>query len=479
TVRDKAFLGVSFGFLALFGLSLGGAFARGVYHLPGMPIFRHVGLVFGIGSMLLLVAGGFGIDRAISRLRGRTVAMRPVMSWRLAWLALIAALLLADAWFCRRPYELEPRFVHPGAWPFAIFRGALYGAALAVLAIMYVSRWRPARFKAGVAAMISVIVLLDMGSFRAEVFATIQRVPQSMRPPEIFAASALLYTPDRGSPPPDRVCAARLKLFNRPIAHTNNSHYLTLCPMAGIDPCPPPYRGDFLCPGTCELIRARGGNPTARPTDAYLPAGDEALRKVLACQQPKLRLTRRVQIVRTEAEAKSLLVTTPDIFAVTTLISSEAPASESPADAAAGPAIGSVAVVDFGSNRIRLRAVVEGSQPAWLIYADAWHPGWQARIDGKSTPISRANLAFKAVPIAPGEHAVEFVYAPAWRNALAWCVALIGLAAGSALVIGMLVSTLAELRRHRPARAIRVPAVPLVDSERHLPELAALGRRDN
>jgi hypothetical protein len=479
TVRDKAFLGVSFGFLALLGLSLGGVFARGVYHLPGMPMFRHVGLVFGIGSMLLLVAGGFGIDRAISRLRARPVTTRPVMSWRLAWLALIAALLLADAWFCRRPHELEPYFIHPGAWPFAIFRGALYGAALAILAIMCVGRWRPARFNAAVVAMVGVVVLLDMGSFRAEVFATIECVPQSMRPPGIFAANALLYIPQRGGPPPNRVFAARLKIFTRPIANPNNSHYLTLCPLTGIDPCPPLYRGDFLCPGTCELIRTRGGNPTARLTDAYLPAGDEALRKVLACQQPKLRLTRRVRIVRTEAEAKSLVETTPDIFAVTTLISSEAAAAESRADAASEPALGSVDVVDFGSNKIRLRAIVEGSQPAWLIYADAWHPGWQARIDGKSTPISRANLAFKSVRVAPGEHTIEFVYAPAWRNALAWGVALIGLAGGSSLVIGMLASTLAEIRRHRPARATLVPTMPLVDSERHIRELAALGRRDN
>lgn len=47
-----------------------------------------------------------------------------------------------------------------------------------------------------------------------------------------------------------------------------------------------------------------------------------------------------------------------------------------------------------------------------LTYLDADYPGWQAFVDGKETPIIRANEQFKAVILPPGTHRVYFAYRP-------------------------------------------------------------------
>jgi hypothetical protein len=85
-------------------------------------------------------------------------------------------------------------------------------------------------------------------------------------------------------------------------------------------------------------------------------------------------------------------------------------------------------VTRYDSNNIRIR--VSGVAPGtWLYYADAWHPSWQATVNGKNVAVSKANLAYKAVPLNEGENVVHFRFhsTPLWIsqsflnwNALLW-----------------------------------------------------------
>ena len=61
-------------------------------------------------------------------------------------------------------------------------------------------------------------------------------------------------------------------------------------------------------------------------------------------------------------------------------------------------------------NAVTIRAVSESG--GFLVLADTFYPGWQATLDGKPTEILRANHAFRSVALPPGEHTVEFRYAP-------------------------------------------------------------------
>jgi hypothetical protein len=58
----------------------------------------------------------------------------------------------------------------------------------------------------------------------------------------------------------------------------------------------------------------------------------------------------------------------------------------------------------------RWHAHVSLTQPGYLLQREAWYPGWRARVDGVETPVVRADVLFRAVALAPGEHDVEIFF---------------------------------------------------------------------
>lgn len=78
---------------------------------------------------------------------------------------------------------------------------------------------------------------------------------------------------------------------------------------------------------------------------------------------------------------------------------------------------GRVDILDYSNTRVSL--AVSAPQAATLVLSDAWHPGWLATVNGKPTPIQRANLIFRAVRVPAGDSAVIFSFEPLlWRAAL-------------------------------------------------------------
>ncbi|MBI2941282.1 MAG: YfhO family protein [Chloroflexi bacterium] len=67
-------------------------------------------------------------------------------------------------------------------------------------------------------------------------------------------------------------------------------------------------------------------------------------------------------------------------------------------------------VLDYSSERIVAR--VRLGRPSFLFLADTYYPGWRAFVDGEERPVYRANYLFRAVPVPPGEHTVEFIFDP-------------------------------------------------------------------
>ena len=71
---------------------------------------------------------------------------------------------------------------------------------------------------------------------------------------------------------------------------------------------------------------------------------------------------------------------------------------------------GRIISINYGWNRCKIDVQVDN--PALLVLNDPWHPGWIAKIDGRETPVLRANIIFRGVMIEPGRHQVEFIYSP-------------------------------------------------------------------
>jgi hypothetical protein len=83
-------------------------------------------------------------------------------------------------------------------------------------------------------------------------------------------------------------------------------------------------------------------------------------------------------------------------------------------------------IVSYEPERVVVETNGEGA--GWLVLTDAWYPGWRATVDGQPVEITRADILFRAVPVPPGLHRVEFEFAPAscWLGAAISLVTLLG-----------------------------------------------------
>ena len=82
------------------------------------------------------------------------------------------------------------------------------------------------------------------------------------------------------------------------------------------------------------------------------------------------------------------------------------------------------------------------------MLAENDYPGWQARVDGRSTPVVQADGSFQAVAVPAGEHVVRFAYRPTSVR-LGLAATVLGLAVAGGL--WWLPGPLGRRRRRAPA----------------------------
>jgi hypothetical protein len=75
-----------------------------------------------------------------------------------------------------------------------------------------------------------------------------------------------------------------------------------------------------------------------------------------------------------------------------------------------GPSNATAVIEHYAPHRVVISAASD--HPGYLVLTDTWFPGWIARVDGRESPVERANYAFRAVRLEPGRHEVEFRYDP-------------------------------------------------------------------
>ena len=77
----------------------------------------------------------------------------------------------------------------------------------------------------------------------------------------------------------------------------------------------------------------------------------------------------------------------------------------------------SIFVQRFTFDTLHLMVDTGSTTASVLYYSDAWHPKWRATVNGVPTPVMKANLAYKAVTLPPGESRVIFRFGN-WRSRL-------------------------------------------------------------
>ncbi len=106
--------------------------------------------------------------------------------------------------------------------------------------------------------------------------------------------------------------------------------------------------------------------------------------------------------------------------------------STAPKLANSQPASSTLALQQYDNDIVTV--AITNDSPGYLVLADAYYPGWQATIDGQTTPIYQANYAFRAVYVPTGAHTIRLVFAP-----LTW---KIGLTISGLTLLGLFIWTM-------------------------------------
>jgi len=183
-----------------------------------------------------------------------------------------------------------------------------------------------------------------------------------------------------------------------------------------------------------------GANPLARPRLLDLvatsvvvvsqptPEGVEGLHALDASSSPRVytnprALPRaytvpRARFVASEGAALDALQA-DDFDARGEVVLVGAPTAEAERTVAGGSG-GALARARISRDAVeRVEIDVSVAAPAVLVLADAFAPGWEARVDGSPRRIWQANYLVRGVIVEPGDRQVAFVYrAPGWR--LSW-----------------------------------------------------------
>ncbi len=72
--------------------------------------------------------------------------------------------------------------------------------------------------------------------------------------------------------------------------------------------------------------------------------------------------------------------------------------------------LGSIQITERTTNTVKMD--VQASERCYLVLADAFYPGWEARIDGASVEVFPAYHAFRGIVVPPGDHRVVFEFRP-------------------------------------------------------------------
>jgi len=85
--------------------------------------------------------------------------------------------------------------------------------------------------------------------------------------------------------------------------------------------------------------------------------------------------------------------------------------------------------IHYTNNTVTITATAE--HDAWLYISDTYEKGWRAYVDGRRTPVFRANMNGRAIAFPAGTHTILFRYSPAsfwiglWVGAIAWLAVII------------------------------------------------------
>lgn len=439
-VRDRRFQSLFGGLIAILLLA-GSGMSSWVFYwtMPGMKLFRHLGLLLELAKVLLLLSAGFGLDLLLSRIEKRGWLVKHFRLFTL--LTLLAGLCIildmvvstmaydSASWDANEPMHLLKMLPKGGEW--IAVRLAVWGAALTgIFLCVRLPALRKQLSPQVVIGILAVACLVDVGTF--------QCYQWQNRSHGKYAGRLELE--------PLKYSATRSWMFNRPeIQHMNSviasspggSYHSFYANILQYDSCSPTGRVDIVSAGVHELVTARGANPDIGRgiASTFLPLSDSQLMTVMGCNAPKVRFVSQAEYGRTDQEIDHLVRSSTNLDATVILRggSGHQPSATKIADLY--PMTYRTAF--FNANRLDLDVSVKPGLPGWLVYSDAYNPNWKAYVNGKEMPVLEAYGAFKAVNIEGGESRVSFRYENRWQKYAVELLRLVGILLAVGCIFGL------------------------------------------
>jgi len=407
TERRKVFWALTSAALFLAWFSFGETLSMIMYYLPLVSNARYLHMGWYIIRFLLILGAGFGVDRCWSSSRPtRTLVMCAVLIWFLA--DLVASL---SDW--RLTFDHIASGLHCHWVAVSRVCSYLFLIALGIVVCLIrkvVRKESKSQFSAFLQLTLKVAmsggVLFDVMSYlhvgRLNAF--------SPDYGEVAQVNKLQWQAERSLAP----------LTARQADALSGAKYFTVYDFAQWDPARTDRLVQSYCGGVYRLLQAKPGH-------------DAELLRVLGCGMPKLRLLSSAIYAATDDEAARLVRETRDLSSVAVIQIGEA--DRHPVGST-NLIAGTVRVEDFSANVLEAVVDVSSVGGAWLVYADGYHPDWQATVNGAEVMISKAYLGFKAVWLNQGLHRVRFAFHGA-TTMLITVLAIVGCLTAVAILVWM------------------------------------------
>ncbi len=430
-VRGQIFLAFASAAVGILWLSFAGIFAILVYYFPLMFYYRHIGYTYHFLHILILIVAGFGLDHFWQQ--GGRQKIKTILILLAGLIFVFDAFRIPGAWLT----DLYIKNIVSGRtlieWIRQIpvdlntFKVIWNGTGLLLIAVFCAlteGRKKETRSLGDaqwiVGAAMILIALGDFGIFQYISWKSAKTVDGEYKASlDMFKVHKAVFPEQRTPEPVEARAQQGMALLMRPEA---GAKYSAAHSFLQFDACYSTFNGHVLPNGFSRLLKTR----TALDADLLMALG---------CRSPKLKLMTGAVFTDTLEETMGKMRAMPKIHDALILRGVDEKMKTSLAAEPSGAAPGEIIVRDFSANQLKARVSVKNSAGAWLVYADAVHPGWHAAVNGKKVPVYEAYLAFKAVRLDPGENDVRFYFYNGVTAAAGYFVALFSIMASLAALV--------------------------------------------
>ena len=398
------------------GLGKQGLIAPIIYHLPLFSYYRHIGLLVTIAKIFLLLCASLGIDHFFESL----LNTKQKNTHKTLIVCSLIVVFLSSLYFFFESHPFLLKFPHNARNPYFLNGLAITLILLFIVANFYLYNKSRRKIKSGLIYCFFVLYLLDISSWHLSYLLSLDGYSPSQKDLKSFLVTDYSFQMKRVEARDELQDSRSLSVFH----HLENIkpgfvYYGVASTFADADLCFPIYRQDFWNTFVNDLLKMRvsfhqkqiGELPENRqgffginfPTDR-----DHFFYNTLGCTASKIRLGIPSINLKQEFESHDVTAILQKIENPNAIIVNEY-GNNKPIEflEALNPVndlqndLLDFKIVDFSLNSLELDIELHNdlATPLWLIYADAFHPSWQAFVNGKPSEIFMANHAFKGIKL--------------------------------------------------------------------------------